>query len=86
MTVDDILRNYWTGDEHAWNNEFAYLVRFHGKHVAELMRDIEANGIKEPILLGNDGRVWDGHHRLLVARILNIKTVAVEHGGRVGGE
>lgn len=31
-----------------------------------------------PIQLGNDGRVWDGHHRLCVARELGIEHVLVQ--------
>ena len=31
-----------------------------------------------PILLGNDGRVWDGHHRLVAARRMGIASVCVE--------
>jgi hypothetical protein len=30
------------------------------------------------ILLGNDGRVWDGHHRILAAIELEIKMLTVE--------
>lgn len=31
-----------------------------------------------PILLGDDGRVWDGHHRIIIARALGYSFVEVE--------
>jgi hypothetical protein len=31
-----------------------------------------------PILLGNDGRVWDGHHRICAALTLGLQTVRVD--------
>lgn len=30
------------------------------------------------VILGNDGRVWDGHHRLIAARWLDFPLVPVE--------
>lgn len=34
-----------------------------------------------PVLLGSDGRVWDGHHRLCLALDMGIETVWVEIAG-----
>lgn len=34
--------------------------------------------IKEPILLGDDGRVWDGHHRVCAAMYIGESSVPVE--------
>lgn len=31
-----------------------------------------------PILLGSDGRVWDGHHRICIALALGLEYVMVE--------
>lgn len=28
--------------------------------------------ISEPVLLGDDGRVWDGHHRIIIAARLGL--------------
>lgn len=36
-------------------------------HALTLWDDIEANGITNPVLLGSDGRVWDGHRRIVIA-------------------
>lgn len=46
--------------------------------MASLGGSIEAVGIQKPIVLGTDGRVWDGHHRLAVACRLGLREVPVE--------
>lgn len=67
-----------------WATEWADICQEDaGMRLAGLIGDIAANGIREPLLLGDDGRVWDGHHRLMVARLLGIEELAVEYG--VGG-
>lgn len=35
--------------------------------MVELESSILADGILTPVILGDDGRVWEGHHRILVA-------------------
>lgn len=75
MLLTDLLRDYCDGDEHGWDAEFDYLRRDHAARIGDLARDIAANGIREPITLGSDGRVWDGHHRLCVAAELGITDV-----------
>ena len=80
LTVDYIQENFTPGEEtSAWAEEFAWILDFHGDYVSDLLTDIEKSGIKVPILLGDDGRVWNGHHRLLVARILGMAEVPVTH-------
>lgn len=73
--LEDILATYRDGDEGGWDNEFQWLLDNHAEKIADLLRDVRENGFKHPIILGTDGRVWDGHHRLLVARILNVKDI-----------
>jgi len=75
--VDFILAHYQDGNEVGWEEEFRYLIVSHGREISELMFQIRKDGIKEPILLGPDRRIWDGHHRLLCARVLGIKEVPV---------
>ena len=41
-------------------------------HLAEVGR------IEQPVCLGDDGRVWDGHHRIVAARRLGFAEVPVE--------
>lgn len=52
----------------------------------QLVESIRVEGIREPILLGNDGRVWDGHHRITAATLLGIREVPVEFSGEVAGD
>lgn len=54
--------------------------------LADLISDIAANGVTTPLMLGDDGRVWDGHHRLFVARLLGIEVLTVEYGHSGGVE
>lgn len=50
-----------------------------GHYQLELEEYISSSGIMPAgILLGNDGRVWDGHHRLIAARRLGIESIFCE--------
>ena len=51
-----------------------------GDYQTGLETQIRRNGIWPPILLGDDGRVWDGHHRIVAAWRLGIVEVPVEYG------
>lgn len=79
MPLADLLRDYRDGDEHGWDTEFAYLRRNHADRLRRLNHSVAVEGIREPILLGNDGRVWDGHHRLCSAHDLGLATVPVTY-------
>ncbi len=56
-------------------------------------RDLELHlaavgAVTEPVLLGPDGRVWDGHHRIVAARRLGFASVPAETppgAGAAGG-
>ena len=67
-----------------WGIEYANLIDQPGTR--ELMEKVKAEGIREPILLGNDGRVWDGHHRITVAVAMGVETVPVEWSGSADSE
>lgn len=67
MLVAELLARYRDGDEHGWGVEFAWLREHHADRLAELRAEIREHGIREPVLLGDDDRVWDGHHRLCIA-------------------
>ena len=47
----------------------------------QVRASIEADGIVEPVLLGDDGRVWDGHHRVCIALELGLERVPVAFPG-----
>ncbi len=63
-----------------WDEEWADLDRRHAEtgYLDKLGRDIRANGITMPVLIGTDGRLRDGHHRLRLAVRLGIGYVPVE--------
>lgn len=80
MKLDGILDNFTPGDEDtAWSEEFRWIIENDTASTTRLLADIDDNGMRIPILLGDDGRVWNGHHRLLVARILCLTEVPVVH-------
>lgn len=57
-----ILENFTTGDERTWDEEVADI------DLSGTRASFAEHGIVNPVTLGTDGRVLDGHHRLLVAR------------------
>lgn len=79
MDIRVLLSTYQDGDGIGWPAEFAWLRTFHYRQIANLTVDIVQHGIREPIALGPDSRVWDGHHRLCVAEALDWRTVPVLH-------
>ncbi|MFD3999904.1 ParB N-terminal domain-containing protein [Streptomyces rubiginosohelvolus] len=63
-----------------WDEEWADLDQRHAEsgYLDRLEQQIRANGITMPVLIGSDGRLWDGHHRLRIAVRLGIAHVPVE--------
>jgi hypothetical protein len=49
-----------------------------GCYQRHLEAHVAKHGITQPVCLGPDGRVWDGHHRIVAARRLGIDTIPVE--------
>lgn len=78
MRLAHVLDHVKDGDEHGWVREFEFLRQAHGHRIRTLTRSILNEGIRTPILIGSDGRVWDGHHRLYVAHALGFEYVPVE--------
>lgn len=77
MFLDHLMFTYTPGEEWDWEVEFTFLRRVHGNYMDMLMASIQETGIQTPIHLGDDGRVWDGHHRIYAAYRLGIQTVPV---------
>ncbi|MGW5477657.1 hypothetical protein [Streptomyces sp. NPDC004008] len=67
-------------EDWTWDEEWADLDRRHAEtgYLAKLEQQIRENGITMPVLIGSDGRLWDGHHRLRIAVRLGIGYVPVE--------
>lgn len=74
------------GDEHGWSVEFDRLWSEQQGYMDMLATSIQQDGIRMPILIGSDGRVWDGHHRLAVADRLGLEAVPVEWAGEPDAE
>ncbi|MEU6768556.1 ParB N-terminal domain-containing protein [Streptomyces sp. NPDC046853] len=64
----------------SWDEEWADLDKRHAEtgYLAKLEQQISENGITMPVLIGSDGRLWDGHHRLRIAVRRGIGYVPVE--------
>lgn len=60
----------------SWNDEIDDLVQ--RDEIVPLLADVKEHGFQEPVLLGNDGRVWDGHHRIIVGNLLQ-RLIPVEY-------
>lgn len=63
-----------------WKEEFADLEQRHAEtgYLTKLEEQIRECGITMPVLIGSDGRLWDGHHRIYVALRLDFTEVPVE--------
>lgn len=79
LTVEEVMSDYLTGDGDGWFGEFKYLREEHANKIRALTRDVLMHGMKEPILLGDDGRVWDGHNRIYVAYHMGFESIPVKY-------
>lgn len=83
------LTSIWNvgSGEWSWPEELRRLSSSTGPHYQnfiEVFVSVSAHGIKEPVLLGPDRRVWDGHHRIVIAGMLNVSipyTIGFGTGG-----
>lgn len=64
-TIMRVWRPGSHGDEWTWDDERADLESRH--ELRTLTMAVRRYGVLEPVQLGYDGRVWDGHHRILAA-------------------
>jgi hypothetical protein len=88
--TEELLRDVRVGSaDWTWSEEFQLLTHdpAHAEKTAELIADLSQNGMREPIVLGGDGRLWDGHHRVVAAIHLGWKYVpATYSNGSDGSE
>jgi hypothetical protein len=54
-----------------WHDESRDLWTREPDPMLALVADIKANGQLEPVMVGDDGRLWDGHHR--VAALMDLE-------------
>jgi len=85
VRFDHLIGVYAVGSgDWSWIEEYDHLID--QPDTQKLLARIREEGIREPILLGSDGRVWDGHHRIVIAMHLGLDSVPVEFAGAVAEE
>ena len=73
MSAAKLIVEVVDGCEHGWPTELDWLWSVHRDQTLALMDKVRADGgIRFPVLIGTDGRLWDGHHRVAVALALGI--------------
>lgn len=63
------------GPDWTWYDEAYYLWATDRLPIERLMDSIQKEGQKEPVLVGDDGRLWDGHHR--VVALMRLKAPSI---------
>lgn len=80
LLLNDLLERFRPGSFNwTWPEEFIDIKEHSVYMFGTLLADITVNGIREPVLLGNDGRVWDGHKRITAAFTLGIPSIPIEY-------
>ena len=79
---------FWRPGSHEWSwaDEYADLMGPHRDVTDRIYARVDAEGIDfadeyAPVLLGSDGRVWDGHHRICIAIQRGIHSLMCEVAG-----
>lgn len=68
-----IVKRLWKVSPIPYEEAFYWLMK--DEQTLDLINDIKANGIKEPIVLGSGGFILEGRHRYCVADFLGIKRI-----------
>lgn len=76
LTAAEVMAMVTPGSGETWTEELKglWLYDFHSTQL--LMTYVADQGVREPIIIGPDGRLWDGHHRLACALALNVTVPA----------
>ena len=74
MPLSELLAEVRDGDEVGWTLAARSLNSY---TMANLRESIAQNGQREPVHIGSDGRLWDGHHRVETLRLLGAQTILV---------
>ena len=80
LTIMDIVNGWRPGSgDHSWRAEAFNLWQHERPTMSALVASILRSGLPgPPILLGDDGRVWDGHHRIVAAVAAGLQWVPVD--------
>lgn len=79
VNLTEFMRSVRDGDERGWDAEFAWLRDNHAARLRGLFMSVLQHGIREPLLVGDDDRLWDGHHRFYVAHALGFTHIRVKN-------
>lgn len=82
MPLAQIL-TFWRPGSHDWSWAEEYADVMAQERTKPVRLRVEAEGIgfidhAAPVMLGSDGRVWDGHHRICIAIEKGIPSLMVE--------
>jgi hypothetical protein len=86
LPLEWVLTNYVPGsaeyalnsaDSWTWDDEHRDLMGNDFEAMTALIGSIMLNGMQEPVLLGDDRRVWNGHHRIVAAKELGMTRIPV---------
>lgn len=70
MKLAELLATVKPGSrDWSWQQEAINIIHYDAIHMALLIESIQVYGQQRPVVIGSDGRLWDGHHRV-VAHIL----------------
>lgn len=81
LSPDEIMARWRPGSHDepwSWRDERDWLWK--RPEMDALMSSIQIAGVLVPVLLGDDGRVWDGHHRIVAALDLGIPEIPYSLG------
>lgn len=78
IRLASLARDFSPGDAETWEESAKWLWVNDRARMFTLLDDIAENGMRKPVLLGGDRRVWDGHHRIVLATVLGWKWVPVQ--------
>ena len=80
MPLGAVLAHWRPGwNDLTWPEAVVQVHRQEPAKMKELMASVVTDGLREPVTLGSDNRVWDGHHRIAVACRLNLPVIPVEY-------
>ncbi len=69
VSTNSVLELFSPGDADTWGKSFRQVTKIHSqdRYLFELQSSIQTLGMQNPIVLGRDGYIWNGHHRLFLA-------------------
>ncbi|AEF57247.1 hypothetical protein [Mycobacterium phage MS810] len=75
-----LIETFEDGEGHGWHEELQWLWFDDRERTMQLLDEVgEVGRIREPVEIGHDRRVWNGHHRIAVALALSLPVPVVFH-------